>query len=354
MMWIDIPAQAYLCSHHLIRMDVASITYYSISPRILHLLGRIYEQIGQVDARHLHAPPPDLIKAYRASIVHATLAIEGGQLDTLPVAALAEDHTASSKGPAALEALNTHRTHDLLVNLDPFSDQDLRQAHGVLMHGLAVDAGHFRSGPIEILYGDPQPLRTSPAKGLPVAVQELLRYAEEDDFPPLLTSCVLHFGLIYLRPFAAGNGRLARLWQRAVLMRHWPVFAYLPVEAFIHRREPAYHGALEYADRRGDCGGFIVYVLERIEEALGELLAARDPVSTAHDRTAAFFRHRLRLSLHEAPFRRSEYMAFHPWLSTATATRDLKEALASSQLESEGEGRAMTYRIALPTIRKGN
>lgn len=324
-------------------MDVGSITLFSISPRILHLLTRVHEQLGQVEARHFHQPAPELTKAYRASIVSATLAIEGGQLDPLPVAALAEDHTASSQGPAALEALNTHRTCELLAGLYPFSDQDLRHAHGVLMHGLAVDAGHYRSGPMEVFYGEPEPLRTAPAKGLPVAVQELLGYAEEDDFPPLLTSCVLHFGLIYLRPFSAGNGRLARFWQRALLMRHWPVFGYLPVEAFIHRAEPAYHAALEFADRRGDCGGFIVYLLERIEEALAELLASPDPIRTARERVDAFLHHRQRIGARDKPFRRKDYMAFHPWLSTATATRDLKEAVAQGGISITGAGRAAVY-----------
>ena len=45
-----------------------------------------------------------------------------------------------------------------------------------------------------------------------------------------------------------------------MLMQHWPVFAYLPVEAFIQRTQPAYYAALEYADRRGDCGDFIAYL----------------------------------------------------------------------------------------------
>lgn len=325
-------------------MDVASITYYSISPRMLHLLTQVHHQLGQVSARQLHLPPAGLGKTYRASIVHATLAIEGGLLDPHPVAALAEDHTASTQGPAALEALNTHRTHDLLPTLDPFAEQSLRQAHGVLMHGLAVDAGRYRTGPMEVFYGDPQPLRTAPAKGLPVAVQDLLRYAEEDDFPPLLTSCVLHFAIVYLRPFTAGNGRLARLWQRAILARHWPVFAYLPVEAFIHRAEPAYHAALEFADRRGDCGQAITYLLERIHEALAELLATSDPVRLAPDRIALFLHHRTHLLGADAPFRRKDYLAFHPRLSTATATRDLQEAVRTLRLSAQGAGRSVVYR----------
>ena len=319
-------------------MDLGSITYYSIDPRMLNLVATIHHRLGEVHARHLHRCPPELEKAYRVSSVHAALAIEGGAVDMLPVAELVA-RPASVNGPADLEVVNTHRVLEILPDLDPFFANDLRQAHAVLMHGLAMDAGHFRTGPMDVLYGDPQPLRTASAHDLPAAVQDLLRYAEEDDFPPLLTSCVLHFGLVYLRPFAAGNGRLARLWQKRLLMRHWDVFAYLPVEAFILQAEPAYHASLEYADRRGDCGGFIVYLLERMDEALAELLAEPDPVRKAPDRMAVFLQQR-----GTRPFRRKDYLAFFPELSTATATRDLREAVAQRRLTMTGHARAAVYK----------
>ncbi len=318
-------------------MDLGSVTYYSISPRMLNLLTDIHHRLGEVHARHLHLCPHGLAMAYRVSSVHATVAIEGGTLDRVPVADLLA-HGVIPTAPAHFEVLNTHRLHELLPTLDPFTAQDLRHAHAVLMHGLALDAGHFRSGPIDVLYGEPEPLRVASAHDLPANAQELLQYAEEDDFPLLLTSCVLHFGLIYLRPFTAGNGRLARLWQRRLLMRHWPVFAYLPVEAFIHRTEPAYHAALEYADRRGDHGGFIIYLLERIDEALAELLTERDPVRGNTDRMAVFL-----AQAPDRPFRRKDYLAFYPELSTATATRDLREAAERGALIVRGAGRSAVY-----------
>jgi len=320
-------------------MDVASLTYYSISPRMLNMLATIHHRLGEVHARHLHKPPADLEKAYHISVVHSTLAIEGGTLDALPVAELLDKHTSAPEGSIALEALNTHRAHNLVHELDPFLEQDLRHAHGVLMHGLALDAGHFRTGSMDVLYGDPEPLRTAHAHDLPVHVQELLRYAEEDDFPPLLTSCVLHFGLVYLRPFTAGNGRLARLWQKRMLMRYWPVFAYLPVEAFIQRTRPAYFAALEYADRRGDCGDFISYLLERIDDALTELLAAPTPVRSAADRIKIFLQ-----QWPERPFRRKDFLNMFPELSTATASRDLAEAVVSGELVLSGTKRQAHYR----------
>jgi Fic family protein len=192
---------------------------------------------------------------------------------------------------------------------------------------------------MDVLYGDPTPLRTADAENIPVQVEELLHFIENDETPPIITSCVLHFGLVYLRPFTAGNGRLARLWQKRVLMQHWPVFAFLPVEAFILRTEPAYYAALEYADRQGDCGGFITYLLERIDEALAELLAKPDPVRRAPDRMDLF--------LQQAParsFRRKDYLHLFPEISTASASRDLAEAVSAGRVVLEGTGRTAVYR----------
>lgn len=316
-----------------------SYTYYTFQSRMLNLLASIYHRLGEVQARHLQRPAAELEKAYQVSAVHATLAIEGNVLDLLPMADLVAHRTPATTGPEALEVLNTYHALELLPDLEPSMASDLRQAHGVLMHGLSLEAGHFRTGAMEVMYGDPPPLRTAPAENLPVHVEELLHFIENDDAPPIITSCLLHFGLIYLRPFSAGNGRIARLWQRRVLMRHWPVFAFLPVEAFIHRTQAAYIASLEYADRQGDCGGFIIYLMERIDEALAELLAQPNPVLTGEDRIALF--------LKQAPdraFRRKDYLNLFPELSTATASRDLAEAVEGSILALNGTKRQASYR----------
>ncbi len=119
-------------------MDLGSITYYSISPRMLNRLATLHHRLGEVHARHLHRPPVDLEKAYHVSTVHSTLAIEGGTLDALPVADILNEPGSAAKGTSALEAVNTHRAYGLSEDLDPFLERDLRHAHGVLMHGLAL------------------------------------------------------------------------------------------------------------------------------------------------------------------------------------------------------------------------
>ena len=329
----------YLCYYHLILlMALFQYAQYSITPRLMNLLATIHHRLGEVKARHLQRPSPELERAYRVSIVHATLAVEGNAMDTLPVAELVAHPTAAGSPMEALEVINTQRVYELLPSLDPSSAHDLRHAHGVLMHGLSLDAGIYRTGSIDVLYGDPQPLRTASAENLAVQVEELLHHADTTDAPPLLTSCVLHFGLVYLRPFAAGNGRLARLWQRRLLMEHWPVFSFLPIEAFLLPTQPAYHASFEYADRTGDPAGAVIYLMERIDEALAELLAMPDPVLNASERVALYLQ-----ETRGRPFGRKDYMTFFPALSTASASRDLAQATTVGTLIRQGDKRNAMY-----------
>ncbi|MBL0043677.1 MAG: Fic family protein [Flavobacteriales bacterium] len=318
-------------------------TTYSLHARILNLLATISYKLGEVKAAHLERPSPLLQQAYRVSTVHATLSLEGNPLKPTPVADLLA-HPGSRSGPArpeasSLEVTNTQQVHDLLPQLDPYLALDFRRAHGELMHNLSMDAGTYRTGPVEVVYGD-HPAhggRSASAENLASLVEELLHFTENDETPMIITSCVLHYGIVYLRPFSAGNGRMARLWQRRVLMAHWPVFAFLPVEAFILKTEPAYHAALEYADRQGDCGGFITYMMERIDEALSELLAEQRSVMTGRERVALFLEEKKPLR-----FTRKDYRAMFPELYRH-GQQDLKLANESGGIERIGNGRISLY-----------
>ena len=314
-------------------------TTYSLHNRVLTLLASIAHKLGEVKAAHLERPSPLLQKAYRVSTVHATVAIDGNPLDPRPVADLLVEHVHPPE-PTAIEVANTNHVLDLLPSFDPYLAQDFRRAHGELMHNLALDAGQYRTGSVEVMYGEHYASRSAPADNLASQVEELLHFTENDEAPMLITSCVLHYGIVYLRPFSAGNARMARLWQRRALMTHWPVFAFLPVEAFILRNEPGYHAALEYADRQGDCGGFINYMMEQIDEALTELLAAQRPSLSGAERVALFLEEKRPLR-----FSRKDYRRMFPELSTATASRDLAEATDARRLERIGKGRTAVYRV---------
>ena len=317
------------------------VPFYSLSPRTLSLLASVSERIGEVHAAHLHHPSPLLRRAHRASTIHATLALEDNPLDRATIAQLLLGNTTEGSNAAELEVLNTMRLYDLLPTLDPFLSQDLRHAHGELMHGLALEPGRYRTGDLEIIYGNRPGSRKATGRNISSQVEQLLHFAENDEGPLLISSCVLHYGLVHIRPFTAGNGRIARLWQKLLLLRQWPVFAYLPLEGFIQRSRTGYYAALEHADRQEDCGGFITYMLERIDEALHELLSRERPILNAPDRLSTFL---LGKNLHH--FTRKDYRRAFPELSPATASRDLAKGVTSGTIECQGTGRVAWYSSA--------
>ena len=122
-------------------------------------------------------------------------------------------------------------------------------------------------------------------------------------------------------------------------MRQWPVFAFLPLEGFIDRSRSGYYAAMEYADRQEDCGGFINYMMERMDEALHELLIRERDVLSATDRMSSFL-----MVKDRSRFTRKDYRRNFPELSSATASRDLAEAVTSRVLIRTGTGRTAWYR----------
>ncbi len=314
-------------------------TLYSLTPRTLTLLASISERLGEVNAAHLHHPSPLLRRAHRVSAIHATLALEDNPLDRQTIAELLDGRPPDTANSAELEVLNTIRLYDLLPSLEPFMGQDLRHAHGELMRGLALDPGQYRTGAMEVVYGDRPGRRKAAGGNISSQVEQLLHFVENDEAPLLITSCVLHYGLINLRPFTAGNGRIARLWQKLVLMRQWPVFSFLPLEGFIERSRTGYYAAMEFADRQEDCGGFITYMMERMDEALHELLLRERNVLSATDRISTFL-----MVKDRSRFTRKDYRRQFPELSSATASRDLAEAVSSGILIRTGTGRTTWYR----------
>ena len=81
-------------------------------------------------------------------------------------------------------------------------------------------------------------------------------------------SCVAHYELEFIHPFADGNGRLGRLWQTLILSRWNPLLAWLPIEEVIRSRQQGYHESLGQADQLGDLEPFMACQLEAIHDAL--------------------------------------------------------------------------------------
>jgi Fic family protein len=114
---------------------------------------------------------------------------------------------------------------------------------------------------------------------VPDLVVELLDWAKNSDVHMLIRSCVFHYELELIHPFADGNGRIGRLWHTLLLSKWNPAFAWLPVESIIHDRQAEYYAAINTSNDAGESTMFVEFMLSAIEASLIDAIKASDEMS---------------------------------------------------------------------------
>lgn len=180
-----------------------------------------------------------------------------------------------------------------------------------------------------------------PAKQIHNLMKDLFLFLNKDkETHPLIKACVFHYELEFIHPFEDGNGRMGRLWQQLLLTRHSPAFEFIAVETLIHKQQKRYYKTLEKCDKAGDSTAFIEFSLELILSSLEDFrLEYRPTKPTNSDRIAHALEH-----FKDAFFTRKEYMQIHRDLSTASASRDLAQAIKDGKLRKFGDKAQATYK----------
>lgn len=240
----------------------------TLTPVLLSQVAGIAEALGRWSARQGSQPSPRLRRENRIHTIQASLAIEQNSLSLEQVSALFEGKRVVGPARDIQEVRNAIAAYEALHSWDPTSREHLLKAHGLLMSGLIEAPGRFRTGGVGIYRGDQLVHMAPPASRLPGLVNDLLIWLATSTWHPLLVSCVAHYELEFIHPFADGNGRLGRLWQTLILSRWNPLLAWLPIEEVIRSRQQGYYDALGQADQLGELGPFVAYQLAAIHEAL--------------------------------------------------------------------------------------
>jgi Fic family protein len=156
-----------------------------------------------------------------------------------------------------------------------------------MTRGLVEESGCFRSRPVGVVdkQGNILHFGTLPDY-VPGLVAELLDWVRNSDFHMLIKSCVFHYELELIHPFADGNGRIGRLWHTLLLTQWKPMFAWLPVESIIHDRQDEYYQAINRSNNEAGSTAFIEFMLSAIKEALIEAVQtdSKENMSTEEQR----------------------------------------------------------------------
>ena len=253
---------------------------FEITNQMIDYVAEIAELVGKLNGTNHLTANPTLRRGNRIRTIHGSLAIEQNTLSLEQVTAVLNGKRVLAPPKDIAEVKNAYEIYERLDELDPYSVDDLLTAHGIMTRGLVEESGMFRTRPVGVVDSEGHVLHfgTLP-QYVPDLVMELLEWAKTSEVHMLIRSCVFHYELELIHPFADGNGRVGRLWHTLLLSKWNPLFAWLPVESIIHHRQQEYYDAINASNDAGESTPFIGFMLSAIKASLIEAINLNDEVS---------------------------------------------------------------------------
>ncbi len=241
---------------------------YTITPDILNLVAAISETVGRLTVLTDQAGTLRLRRASRIRIIHGSLAIEGNTLTEAQITAVLNGKRVIAPPRDVLEVHNALAAYEHFQSWKPESEQDLLEAHRILMSGLIAEAGMYRTGGVGVMAGTQVIHMAPPAGRVPHLMADLFDWLAAATVHPLIAGAVFHYEFEFIHPFADGNGRMGRLWQSLILARWNPLLADIPVESLVFEHQAEYYHALHESTRQTDSAPFIAFMLRMIRDAV--------------------------------------------------------------------------------------
>ena len=310
---------------------------YEITPAILNYITSISEKIGEINANYLNRPSPQLRKQNKIKTIHSSLKIEGNTLSEEQITALIENKRVIGPQKDVKEVLNAITIYDNLEGFKSTDEKSFLKAHKTLLSNLIEKSGEYRTQGVGIVKGSKVEHLAPPAQNVPFLMKDLFDYLKNTDEIELIKSCVFHYEMEFIHPFLDGNGRMGRLWQTIILMEKYPVFEYLPFETLISKNQVEYYKALSESDKLGKSTKFIEYMLSIIDSSIADLLNFNNRTLSEKERLEYF------ISLNKTEFTRKNYMDVFKDISSATASRDLKNGTDKGLFNKIGEKNKTKY-----------
>ena len=243
---------------------------FSITNAMLTLVAEIAEKTGRITSYRSFETKPHLRRNNRIRSIHSSLAIEANSLSLDEVKSVINGKTVIGPAKEIQEVKNAYQAYDMLGKFDPFSLRDLQKLHGIMTYLTVQESGVFRIHNEGVFNGDVCIFMAPPPQFVPDQMRALFDWMREEkkEVHPLILSSVFHYEFVFIHPFSDGNGRMARLWQTALLSEWNPLFQYLPLESRIHEFQDGYYDAIAACHVAGNSTAFVEFMLDKINLTL--------------------------------------------------------------------------------------
>lgn len=237
---------------------------------------RILEKKKRLDS---HRPMPQSVlhkiqQQIEIEYIYNSNAIEGNTLK-LRETQLILERGITIRGKSLREHLEVKNHPKAIEYIQKLTKRSLRQQdilvlHQIIMKGIELDAGRFRTTEIRVGGADFTP---PPAYEVPHLITELVDWYSKnpDELRPIELAAILHYRFVYIHPFHDGNGRVSRLLMNLALIRNG-----YPTTAILNVDRKKYYDVLKKADN-GDLAPFVSFVASAAERSLDLYLRALEP-----------------------------------------------------------------------------
>ncbi len=246
------------------------IPTFSINTAIYNQSIVIAEKVGLLKEANVFKDM-HLRKANRVKSIYASCAIENNSLSLDEVMTILSGKTVIGPLNDIIEIQNAASAYEHFESYQPFCIDDFLRAHSYMTHHAISESGQFRTKGVGILKGGKIVHQGAPSHCVPQLMRDLFDWASQSDFHLLLTSCIVHYEIENIHPFADGNGRMGRLWQSIILAHYDELFRFIPIESLVYEHQQDYYDALQNAHECGHCNAFIEFMLSIIAKTLDEV-----------------------------------------------------------------------------------
>ena len=319
---------------------------FEITYEIINYVAEISELVGKISANSEFSTNPVLRRSNRIRTIQGSLAIEQNSLSLEQVTAVLNGKYVLAPPKDIAEVKNAYEIYERLNELDPYSVDDLLTAHSIMTRSLIEESGIFRTRPVGVVDNEGHVLHfgTLP-QYIPNLVMELLDWVKTSKIHILIRSCVFHYELELIHPFADGNGRMGRLWHTLLLSKWNPTFAWIPVESIIHDRQQEYYASINASNVAGESTAFIEFMLSAIKASLIEAIRTSDEMRDEKIDKALFRWNKIQEYLKTHDFIMNADVRKLCGVSSATANRILVELAKEGKLKKYLQNRHWAYKL---------
>lgn len=251
---------------------------YTITDKMLNYVSDIMQKIGQANYFESLNRYPELRRKTRIRSIQSSLAIENNPLSLFQVEDVINGKMVIGEQKDIQEVKNAYCAYDELEKINPYSIEELKRLHGIMTYLIEEDAGKFRNHGEGVYDGENLIFMCPPAKMVDTLMEQLFHWMNEvkENVNPLILSSAFHYEFVFIHPFGDGNGRMARLWQIALLADWEAFFKYMPIESMIKKNQDAYYTAIYHCNNAGNSTEFIEFMLEIINNTIDEMMDTKE------------------------------------------------------------------------------